>query len=308
MPGKLTFNPTNDIPSLSGKVILVTGGTAGLGRETVLSFAAHDPAHIFFTGRSQASADKLIQDIQVKSPKTPVTFVACDLATLASVQKAAKDLLSQTTRLDIAMMNAGVMALPPGQTQDGYEIQFGTNHVGQALLIRLLTPLLESTAAHISSNVRVIWNTSLGYKAHPKGGILFDKVETPQADIAPVIGEWMRYGQSKLANLLYARAYATHHPSIISVSIHPGVSATGLVNSLSFMQRMLVYVTNLGTMVSAEQCAWNQQWAATALGVESGKYYEPVGVLTVPSGEGANDELAEKLWKWTEKVLEAWKD
>ncbi|KAK3630354.1 hypothetical protein LTR56_006970 [Elasticomyces elasticus] len=308
MAPKLVFDPVKDIPSLSGKVILVTGGTAGLGRETVLSFAAHTPAHIFFTGRSQSSADSLVKEAKSKFPEAPVTFVQCDLASLESVQKAAKSILEQTDRLDVGMLNAGVMALPPGLTKDGYEIQFGTNHIGHALLVKLLTPLLESTAKR-TSDVRLVWNTSLGYKGHLKGGIFFDKLKTTQSNITPALAHWMRYGQSKLANLVYSRAYANKHPSITSVSIHPGVSATGLVTSLSFANRMFVYATNINNMVSAEECAWNQEWAATApLGtgkreVQSGKYYEPVGIETTPTGEAMNDELAEKLWNWTQEEL-----
>ena len=183
--------------------------------------------------------------------------------------------------------------------------------MGHALLSKLLTPLMEATANQ-HGNVRIVWNTSLGYKAHPKGGILFDKLKTPQKDIAPAMGEWMRYGQSKLANLLYSRSFSKHHPPINSICIHPGVSATGLVNNLSFMKRALVYVTNIGNMLTPEQCAYNQEWASTApLGkgdkqVESGVYYEPVGIKGKLTGEGSNDELAEKLWDWTHRELEAY--
>ena len=183
--------------------------------------------------------------------------------------------------------------------------------MGHALLTTLLAPLMETTAAK-TGDVRIVWNTSLGYKGHPTGGILFDKVKTPQNDISWILGEWVRYGQSKLANLLFARSFSKHHPSINSICIHPGVSATGLVTSLTFMQRLLVYITNIGNMLTTEQCAWNQQWAATApLGsgdrqVESGKYYEPVGIKGKLGGEGGNDELAEKLWEWTQKELEGY--
>jgi NAD(P)-dependent dehydrogenase (short-subunit alcohol dehydrogenase family) len=150
----------------------------------------------------------------------------------------------------------------------------------------------------------------LGHRGHPSGGIQFDKLKTTHGDIFFILGRWIRYGQSKLANLLYARAYAEHHPSIVSVSIHPGVSATGLVTSLGFFDRWFVYVTNIGNMLTPEQCAWNQQWAATArLGkddgeVESGTYYEPVGAKGRLVRSAADDELASKLWEWTEKELE----
>ena len=149
------------------------------------------------------------------------------------------------------------MATPEGLTKDGYEVQFGTNHMGHALLIKLLTPLLESTAKK-TGDVRIVWNTSLGHQAHPTGGIQFDKVKTTQGDIFFILGRWLRYGQSKLANLLYAREFAKRHPSIVSVSIHPGVSATGLVTSLGLFDRWFVWFTNIGKMITPEQCAWNQ--------------------------------------------------
>ncbi|KAK5108103.1 hypothetical protein LTR62_008757 [Meristemomyces frigidus] len=314
MAPKLDFSAATDVPKLTDKVILVTGGTTGLGKQTILSLITKQPAHVYFTGRSQASADQVISEASSISASTPVDFIQCDLTSLTSVSTAAKKLLSTADRLDIAMLNAGVMALPPGVTTEGYEIQFGTNHVGHALLVKLLTPLLESTA-HRTGDVRLVWNTSLGYKGaadYLKGGIQFDKLKTSCSDIAPVMGPWIRYGQSKLANLLYARAYAHHHPTITSVSIHPGVADTGLISSLGFFQRMFVYTTTWNTMISTEDCALNQQWAATAAKgngkreVVSGKYYEPVGVETVPSGAATNDELAEKLWEWTQDELSAY--
>lgn len=306
---KPVFDAQNEIPDLSGKVLFITGGTGGLGKESVLSFAAHNPEHIYFTGRSQPSADKVIEEAKSKHPKTPVTFLPCDLASLDAVRDAAKLFLSKESRLDILSCNAGIMATPAGLTKDGYEIQFGTNHVGHALLVKLLTPVLESTAQK-GNDVRIVWDTSLGHRGHPKGGILFDTLKTPQTDIFPFVGEWIRYGQSKLANLLYARAYAKHHPSITSVSVHPGVSATGLVGGLTFWQKVFIYATSYMLMIPPEQCAWNQQWAAIAtLGsgprqVESGTYYEPVGFKGSLLPAAADDELAERLWTWTQKELE----
>ncbi|KXT12198.1 hypothetical protein AC579_3439 [Pseudocercospora musae] len=307
---KPVFNPEKEIPDLSGRIILVTGGTGGLGRETVLSFAKRHPRHIFFTGRSQPSAEQTIQLAKQKAPQTPVTFVKCDLASFSSVKTAATEILSSTDRLDILNANAGIMALPPGLTQNGYEIQFGTNHMGHAYLVKLLTPLLQKTAQLPGADVRVIWDTSLGYKAST--GIDFPKLKTKQEDISPFMAPWFRYGQSKLANLLYARAYAKKYPEITSVSIHPGVSATGLVENLGFFQKVFVYATSYFMMIPPEQCAWNQQWAAVApLGtgtrqVASGTWYEPVGLKGSLTKAGGDDELAEVLWRWTEKELDGW--
>lgn len=307
---KLHFDPEKDIPDLDGKVILITGGTAGLGYESALSLASHNPEHIFFTGRSQSSADKLLKEVNTKFPKTKITFVQCDQTSLASVQQAAQSIISKTSRLDIAILNAGVMALPPGQTKEGYETQFGTNHVAHALLAKLLLPLLERTAKQ-TSDVRIIWLTSLGYQFHHRGGILFPDLQTPQANIlrwSSFFGAWFRYGQSKLANLLYARAFAEHHPNITSVAVHPGVSLTGLVTGLPWTQRWFIYVTTIGQTIPPDQCAWNQQWAATCAKerLENGKFYEPVGEKGRLNREANNDELAERLYEWTEKELERW--
>ncbi|KAK5170528.1 uncharacterized protein LTR77_005116 [Saxophila tyrrhenica] len=310
--GKVEFDAAKEIPDLSSKVILITGGTAGLGYETAVSFAAHNPDRILFTGRSQSSADKLIEDVNSRFPNVAIDFVKCDLASLETVRSAAKEVLAKTKRLDLVFANAGVMALPPGLTKDGFEIQFGTNHMGNAHMVNLLTPLMESTAKR-NGDVRVIWNTSQGYMFHPKGGILFDKVKTTQEDIAPVLASWGRYGQSKLANILYARAFAKHYPSITSVVIHPGISATGLVTNLNLASKLFVYATTMGNRLPPEQCAWNQQWAATApLGtgdrqVESGGYYEPVGAKAKLQGESGSDELAERLWNWTHEELKGYK-
>lgn len=312
---KPVFDPEKEIPSLAGKVILITGGTGGLGRETVVSFASHEPAHIYFTGRSQPSADETIKQASAKSPNTPVTFLKCDLASFASIKTAAKDIISKTTRLDIIMANAGIMAHPPSLTEDGYELQFGTNHLGHALLVKLLTPLLLSTASNpASTDVRIVWDTSLGHKAHTSVGIDFTKLRTPHSDIVPYglqsfAGPWVRYAQSKLANLIYARAFAKHYPQITSVSIHPGVSATGLVGGLTFAQRVFVYATSYPIMIPAEMCAWNQQWAATApLGegarqVKSGTFYMPVGKKGTTTSKGNDEALEQKLWEWTEEEL-----
>lgn len=303
------FDPSTAIPLLSGKVVFVTGGTAGLGRETIMNLAAHSPAHIYFSGRSQSSANELLKVVREKHPSTPITFIQADLASIASIKAAANQFLSQSTRLDLFFANAGVMSLPPGLTKDGYEIQFGTNHLGHAALVKILLPTLEATARQ-GHDVRVIWTSSLGYRA--ASGIDFASLKTTQAHLSPVhfMSEWFRYGQSKLANLLYAREFTARHPLVTSVSVHPGVAATELARGLGFFNRWFVKVTTLGTMVSVEECAWNQQWAASAPKgngkgeVLSGTYYEPVGVKGKLTKAGANDGLAKELWEWTEKELE----
>jgi NAD(P)-dependent dehydrogenase (short-subunit alcohol dehydrogenase family) len=301
------FNPSTEIPSLKDKVVCVTGGTAGLGRETIFNLAAHNPSHIYFSGRSQSSADALISSLHNSYPSQSVTFVPADLASMDSIKAAAK-ILSTIPRLDVLFANAGIMALPAGLTKDGYEIQFGTNHMGHAAFVNLLLPTMERTAK-AGHDVRIIWTTSLGYKM--ASTVRFDKLKSTQAWCSPffLLNEWYRYSQSKLANLLYAREFAAHHPLITSVSIHPGVAFTGLVRDLGLFNYFFVWLTTWGNRVPVEQCVWNQLWAAvapTGQGVRevvSGTYYEPVGVAGELTAAAKSDDLASELWEWTQEEL-----
>ncbi|KAJ8074421.1 hypothetical protein PM082_015322 [Marasmius tenuissimus] len=197
------------------------------------------------------------------------------------------------------------MAVPPSLTTDGYEVQFGTNHVGHALLIKLLLPTLLRTAAEPNSDVRIVSLTSQGHFLRPSGGIQFDGLR--QAD---AIGTaFTRYGQSKLANILYASELARRYPNILSVSIHPGIVGTGLAYSGTTQFTKLVYVlTAAWREITPEQGSYNQIWAATSERgkLVNGRYYEPVGVLTKPAKEALDDELAKKLWEWTEEELKGW--
>ncbi|KAG5807470.1 hypothetical protein H9Q74_008305 [Fusarium xylarioides] len=139
------FN-SKDIPSLEGKVILVTGATAGLGKESVLQFAHHNPSRIYLCSRNLQKAQLAAQDIKQTVPSASIRLLHLDLCSFASIKEAARIVLSESERLDILMLNAGTMFVPLDHTADGYEIQFGTNHMGHALLNKLLIPLLEKTA------------------------------------------------------------------------------------------------------------------------------------------------------------------
>ncbi|KAJ5373220.1 hypothetical protein N7517_005226 [Penicillium concentricum] len=296
----LDYNPDKEIPDLTGKSIFITGGTGGLGAASAIHLAKHNPSHIYLSGRNATSAEKVIKQIHGTNPNLAVTFIKCDLASLTSVKKAAEHFTSQHQTLDILMCNAGIMAKPPSLTVDGYEVQFGTNHLGHALLIKKLLPLLEA-----SRNPRLVILTSQGMGLHPHGGIIFDKLKTTQ-DIA-FGGPWRRYGQSKLANLLYARELAKRFPAITTVSVHPGVVSTGLVDDLSLKNKVIVYGIAWWLLIKPHEGAFNQTWAATVdkAKIRNGGYYEPVGKLEDRKlDETAKDEaLAESLWDWTEEAL-----
>ncbi|RSL61508.1 hypothetical protein CEP51_013621 [Fusarium floridanum] len=307
MKSGVSFDPDKDIPDLSGKVILVTGGNTGLGLETILQLAKHNPAHIYLGARSEEKGNKAIKEVQEKVPNAPpITFLHLDLGSLESTKAAAALFRASSDRLDILVNNAGIMAVPEGLTKDGYEIQFGTNHVGHALLTKLLLPTLKATAATSSSDVRVLFLSSVGEGMAPKDSYHLDKAKTTM----PHIGTWARYGQSKLANIHYNAALAKRHPDIKFISLHPGVVQTNLGDSFinsygSLLGMVFRFVSNLMT-VSVEKGALNQIWAATSQDVESGVFYHPVGVTGKGSALSNNEKVQEQLWEWTEKELESY--
>ncbi|RYP31227.1 hypothetical protein DL767_005856 [Monosporascus sp. MG133] len=227
------FNADRDIPDLSGRIVLVTGGNNGLGKESVRQFAKHN-AKVYMGARSEQKANEAIAEIKKEVPNADIAFLELDLASFDSIKKAAERFVAENDRLDILMNNAGIMAMPPGLTKDGYEIQFGTNHVGHALLTRLLMPLLEKMAAGTNSDVRVINLTSNGHEWFvPPSGLLLEDAKTDMDSLGP----WGRYGHSKLANIYFTKGLAKHYPQIKSVAVHPGGANTGLADG----------VTGLGT-------------------------------------------------------------
>jgi NAD(P)-dependent dehydrogenase (short-subunit alcohol dehydrogenase family) len=277
-------------------------GTAGVGAETVVELARHSPAHLIFTGRNAKSAESTIARCTSAAPDIRVSFVPCDLADLASVRTAADRLLADTSRLDVVVCCAGIMAKPPALSKDGYELQFATNHLGHALLTLKLLPLIERTAA-AGNPARIVMVTSTGWRGAPRGGIVFDRLRTTQ-DMP--LGRWLRYGQSKLANMLWARELAARYPSILSFSLTPGVVETGLVTDLGFADKVLVYVPNVGRLLTVQQGAYNLLWAvgAEAGSVKRGAFYEPVGRLSSMENKASRDPtLGGRLWEWTEEQL-----
>ncbi|CAN8104256.1 unnamed protein product [Discula destructiva] len=305
--GNTQFDPTRDIPSLEGKVIFVTGGTSGLGAESVKALAVHKPEHIYFTGRNASAAKSIIEQVQLQNPDVTLTFIELDMTSLSSVKDAMQQGFTHA-QLHILICNAGIMATPAELTKDGIEKQFGVNHLAHALIIRQLSPVLLRTAEAPDSDVRIVSLTSLGWNIHPKEGIAFEQLRTGQESLG---GSWVRYGQSKLANILYAAEFARRHPSVTSVSVHPGVVATELVANLNVVKKAIVYAANWarGTMFLApEQGAYNQLWAAAGVkkaDISNGSFYVPIGVESSHTlDDVAKDPaLAEKLWNWTEDTL-----
>ncbi|KAF6804148.1 short-chain dehydrogenase/reductase [Colletotrichum sojae] len=298
-----SFNPDKDVPDLAGKVILVTGGNAGLGKQCVLEFSRHNPAQIWLAARNPEKAQAAADEIRQQVPGAPIRLLELDTTSFESVKKAAARVLAESDRLDILMLNAGIMAAPAGLTKEGYELHFGTNHMGHALLTKLLLPLLEKTAQQ-RSDVRVVSVSSHGHTYAAKGGPQYETLKTEAEDL----GAYGRYFQSKLANVLFARQLAKELPWLTAVSLDPGIVSTNLIAGTTGSYRLLRafgQIANRWLVPSVETGARNHLWASVSKDVKSGEFYGPVGVHGEASKDGQDDALGKELWDWTENELQS---
>ncbi|KAL8647214.1 MAG: hypothetical protein Q9226_006526 [Calogaya cf. arnoldii] len=295
-------DPPNDIPDLSGKVGLITGGNTGLGKETILQLAKHNPAHLYLTARTPSEAEAAIHDIKTTVPNANITFIQLDLANLTSVKEASDAFLASSDRLDLLINNAGILAQSAGLTAVGYELQFGTNHIGHALLTKLPLPVLQKTFRQPAADVRIVCLSSNGYKKAPPGGIDFDAIKTEMAGV----DTFPRYGQSKTDNILFASELARRYPSITSVSCHPGVIETELGTPFKTGNGIKGNILGLVLKVisvSRSEGANNQLWCATGKGVVSGRFYYRVGAVDCGRGFPDNKTLGKQLWDRTENEM-----
>ncbi len=275
-----------------------------MGKQAILALASHSPEHIYFTGRNIEGANRVTAEVKSQVPSAKLTFIESNHLSLDSVEKAAKEFLAKSSRLDVLLLNAGVMATDAALSEGGYENQFAVNHVAHALLVKLLLPTVQKTA-ETTGDARILFLTSLGFMYPFPGGIMFDSLKSPQ-DFGPG-SQWARYGQSKLANVIYAAELARRYPSITFASIHPGAVNTDLIGRLKPEEKEFVY-QSIKVIVEPHEGAYNPVWCATTTksNIVNGELYLPVGQLGEHTKESKDAELAEKLWTWTQKELEGY--
>ena len=204
---------------LAGKRVLITGVSAGLGVETARSLAAHG-AHVVGAVRDIAKARRATQGgLDAKKPGG-LELIELDLASLASVRKCAEQLLAQGATFDLVIANAGIMACPFGKTVDGFEMQFGTNHLGHFVLVNRIASLMKNGS-------RLVNLSSAGHR--------FSDVdlEDPNFDRTPY-NDWAAYGRSKTANILFAVEFDRRHKpnGIRATAVHPGGIQTELTRHM----------------------------------------------------------------------------
>lgn len=298
---------------LSDRTMLVTGGYSGLGRETARALAAKG-AHVILSGRDATKLSAVADEIATATGGKVDTLV-CDLASLASIEAAGGEARSRFTHIDVLINNAGVMATPFGHTADGFETQFGTNHLGHFALTRELMPLLEK-----GSGQRIVNLSSRGHHIAP---VDFDDPNFQSRDYDP----WQAYGNSKTANVLFTVGLEQRFggKGIHAYALHPGGIHTNLGRHLSEqdLEALMARIKKLTEAAGGPAEAWKTVpqgaattvWVATAEELEGrgGLYAEDCHVAEVddasPVGGVRSYALdrgnADRLWALSEEMTGA---
>jgi NAD(P)-dependent dehydrogenase (short-subunit alcohol dehydrogenase family) len=295
---------TEDIPDLTGKIAIVTGGNTGIGFATCVELLRKG-AKVYLAARSETRAKKAIGTLQKEIPGALVVWLPLDLMSLKSVMNAVNEFKKGEQRLDILINNAGIMACPFQLSEDGIESQFATNHVGHFLLTRELLPYL------VESRGRIVNVSSMLYTWHPPGGIAFEDLNNASA-----MSNLTRYGQSKLANILFTRELHKRFGDHIYVNaVHPGIIRSELSRGMEdtigkFAQLLLVpfafFFTNF-VQSSPEKGALNSLFCATSTNIEQqtikNTYFVPNVQPEALSPIACDDDLSNKLWEFTERLI-----
>jgi NAD(P)-dependent dehydrogenase (short-subunit alcohol dehydrogenase family) len=273
---------------LNGRTILLTGCNSGIGKET-LRVLANRGAHVIAAARTVEKAQAACENVGGET-----TPVACELSEPASVQACAAQVMELGRPLDSIICNAGIMALPTLNQKRGYELQFFTNHIGHFILV---TSLLDSLA----EKGRVVMVSSDAHKGAPPEGIQFDNLTGEREYSA-----WASYGQSKLANLLFANHLAERLAGTgkTANSLHPGVIHTNLARSMNPIARVALAVGAPLVLKSIPEGAATTCYLAVHPNVErvAGKYFADCNEST-PSSHGRNEEMASELWEVSERIV-----
>lgn len=291
-----------DVPDQSGRVAIVTGSNTGLGYETA-KVLARKGARVVLAVRDTAKGDAAAAEITRAAPSADLAVHALDLGSLDSVRTAAAELAAAYPSIDLLINNAGVMYPPKSTTRDGFELQFGTNHLGHFALTGLLLKNVLATP-----NSRIVVVASMAHDIQAK--IDFDDLQWERRRYSRVGA----YGQAKLANLMFAyalqRRLEAKGEKTIALAAHPGISNTELMRHLPG--------TNLPGVMKAAGLVTNSPFkgalatlrAATDPTATGGEYYGPDGFrelmghpVLVPSSKQSHDVgVQERLWTVSEQL------
>lgn len=291
------------IPSMAGKVVIVTGANTGIGEVTTREIARRG-GHVVMACRSLQRGEECAARIRAAVGGGEVDVMELDLASIASVNAFADAFLARALPLHVLVNNAGIMMCPFRVTVDGVESQWGTNHLGHFQLVRRLLGVLEQSAPS-----RVVVLSSLAHSMTYPEGIRFDKISSEEG-----YGPVYAYGQSKLSNLLFAVELAkrVEGKRIYVNAVHPGYVRTELTRNIGdaygSWTRPVSWVTDHLFAKSPDNGALTSLYVATSPEIEEkdyrGRYFEPTAVLGEPSKFGKDAAMAKRLWDFSEESLD----
>jgi len=290
-----------DIPDQSGRTAVVTGANSGLGLVTARELARAG-ASVVMACRNLDKGHAAVETVRAAVPDAQVQLDELDLASLSSVHSFAERFRATHDGLDLLINNAGVMAAPRRRTADGFELHFGTNHLGHFALTTALLDAMEGR-----EDARVV---TLSSNAHKFGRIAFDNLNGDRHYF-----RWRAYGQSKLSNLLFAleldRRLRAEGSSVKSLAAHPGYAATNLQSAAPpLLDRLVMKVGNSVVAQSDEMGALPVLYAATQPGLQGGTYVGPDGPgehrghpkVVQPNRAARDPETARRLWEVSERM------
>ena len=287
----------HDVPDQTGRIAVVTGANSGIGLETA-RVLARKGAHVVPAVRNREKGEAARADITRAEPQAKVAVQHLDLADLESVETFAEEFGAAHQRLDLLINNAGGMVPPFGRTADGFEQQFGTNHLGHFALTGRLLPLLRRT-----EGARVVTVSSLAHR--------FRRLDFDNLNAEKGYSPWTAYGYSKLANLLFMRElqrrYHDGPDSLRSSAAHPGFTKTDLQRHTAMVRLMMKIPCMAQDSLAG---ALPTLYAATAPNVAGGDYFGPGGLFEMAgppvrvflSDRTRNDETAQRLWEVSERL------
>ncbi|KAK9458871.1 uncharacterized protein V1516DRAFT_656330 [Lipomyces oligophaga] len=310
MASPFSFASIPTYPAESRPVIIVTGGTSGIGKVTVRELFKHG-AKVYLLARSGQKVEEVLSELKDENPNNenlPI-WIPCDMMDLKSVVEAATKFQELETKLDVLINNAGIMYIPYEETSDGYESTIQVNYFAPYLLTRMLIPTLSNSLAP-----RVVNISSIAYTFTNKFN--FEDPNLKKGWELSLKG--FRYAQSKLAIISFTKQMAIRYPNILSIAVHPGViTDTALYDGLLNSKELFGLVRMSGIIlqavapklggISTEDGALTSLYCATApeltIGLDNGGWYVPIAEKSECSGKVCDGEFGEELWNWTEEQL-----
>ncbi|KAJ7489228.1 hypothetical protein FB451DRAFT_685050 [Mycena latifolia] len=295
--GKPTWDTARDVPDLSGQVIIVTGGNAGIGRQTVKVLLENN-AKVYMASRNPQKAEAAIEELHRLSGKRAV-FLPLDLSDLASVKAAATEFLSKEKELHVLYNNGGIMVPPIEEaTPDGYDLTFATNVLGHFYLTKLLLPTLIATA-HVRGVARIVTLTSM---VHYVATVDYSSFQDGPTRLKRT--PFDMYAQSKWANAVFAMEVARRYADqgIVSTSVNPGNLKTDIAHNSTGSMTLL---SKLLLIHPVEWGAVAQLWAGTAPEAAhlNGKYIAPWGRVAKHRRDVDDPRNGSELWAWLEEQV-----